>query len=478
MRRSRCTIGFCEWAVMLIAIAALSGCTTRTRPLAPPIEDYLPPGFLGADAQSKVAGMPEFVRLLKGDPLTLEECIAVALEKNPLRKAALEEVRARRASVGETASEYYPELSTYSSYSRWQRPAVFFRPEMGSELLLADRIGPLDDFIGGFRTRYTLFDGGARVARRRAALAQLEASKHDAERVQQDISLTMHEVFYGLAAAEEIETVAEENIRRSESHLKLAEERVKVGAAPKADILKARVELAKARLSLVNAQSLVRIARGQLNTAMVLPIDFPIWIAKGDSAVADSDQIDLAKAFEDAFRSRPVLRAALQRIVASSTGVQIARSAFLPKIAAEASYGARDTDFPPGEKDWLAGVALEFPIFTGFLRMHRLERAEAELSKAEEETRHLAQKVQLEVWSSYSKLQEAEKAVDATKALVQDSRESLRVAEERYSQGAGTFLDLLDAQVTLAQAEAKLVQTTFDHHTAYAAFQSATGRLR
>lgn len=478
MRRVPSAIKLYRRVWIFAAVGVLSGCANSNRPIAPPIEDYLPPGFLGAAAETEAGATPEFVRLLKGDPLTLDQCVALALEKNPFRRAALDEVRARRAGVGQIASDFYPEFSAYSGYSRWQRPAVFFRPETGPDLQFGDRIGPLDDFIGGFRARYRLFDGGARVARHRAALAELEASKKEADRVRQDISWTMHEVFYGLGAAEEIEAVAEENIRRSESHLRLAEERVTVGAAPKADILKARVELAKARLSLVNAQSLVRIARGQLNTAMVLPINFPTRIARGEPPVTPSGQIDLPKAFEDAFRLRPVLGAALQRIAASNAGVQVARSAFLPKIAAEASYGGRDTDFPPEEEDWLAGVGLELPLFTGFLRIHRLEAARAELSKAEEETRHLAQKVQLEVWSSYSKLQEAEKAIDATKALLQEARESLRVAEQRYSQGAGTFLDLLDAQATLSQAEAKLVQTTFDHYTAYATFQRATGRLQ
>lgn len=49
--------------------------------------------------------------------------------------------------------------------------------------------------------------------------------------------------------------------------------------------------------------------------------------------------------------------------------------------------------------------------------------------------------------------------------------------EVQYSEGAGTFLDLPDAQVTLARVEAKREQTTFDLYIGYGIFQRATERL-
>ncbi len=44
--------------------------------------------------------------------------------------------------------------------------------------------------------------------------------------------------------------------------------------------------------------------------------------------------------------------------------------------------------------------------------------------------------------------------------------------------GAGTSRDLLDAKVSLSQAEAKLVEPTFDHHIACAEFERAAGRIK
>jgi outer membrane protein len=471
--------GFPGGRLLVLWLAAAAGCagadSRAERPAAPPPPGSPAPAPVTPGAREAPVAPPPAPE----GPLTLEQCLAIALSENPARAASLEEIAAREAGVGEASGKLYPSATGQMGYSRWQRSAVFFRPEFSSSfpLKLADTIGPLDDISAGLSARYVLFAGGAQVAERRAALALRDASREDAEQVRQDISFDVRQAYYGLLAAEEIEKVALSNLKRSESNLKTADDRLAAGAVPKADVLKARVDRSDADLSLVNSRNLVRVARGQLNTAMGRPVDSPTRAAGRDEPPVRPEILDLDLALEDAIRGRPALRAAEARLGASREAVAGARASFWPTVSAQASYGVRDIDFPPEQEEWLVGVGLELQLFDGFARTSRLDRAKAELSRADAEVRGLLQRVKEEIWNAHSKVRETFEALAATEALVRDAAESQRVAKERYAQGAGTILDLLDAEVALSRAEARRVEARFDHQVALAGFKRAAGRL-
>jgi outer membrane protein TolC len=146
-------------------------------------------------------------------------------------------------------------------------------------------------------------------------------------------------------------------------------------------------------------------------------------------------------------------------------------------LRAEGSYGRRDSEFRPEDEDWAVGLTIEWPLFTGFFRKHRVDRVKAELSKEEAEAKHLLHKVRQEVWTAHSRFREAFEAIQAAIPLVANAEESLRMSKERYEVGAGTVTDLLDAQTALARAQASQVEAEWDYFIAQAQFQRAAGRL-
>ncbi len=143
----------------------------------------------------------------------------------------------------------------------------------------------------------------------------------------------------------------------------------------------------------------------------------------------------------------------------------------------EASWGWRDTSYFPHDKDWLVGVSIDLPIFTGFSRKHRSARAKSELSREEADTQRLTQAVRQEVWSAYSKLRETYEATLSTEVQLRDAQESLRLASERYQAGAGTITDLMDSEAALARAEAVRVAALWDYQVARSVFQRTVGEL-
>jgi outer membrane protein len=408
-------------------------------------------------------------------PLTLQDCIRIALEANPARRSAAAGVQAAREAVGEAQAPYYPELGLQTGYRRFQSHAFlpgWVRIPPGSPTV----VGPTDDWLGGLRARYTLYDFGERNAQVQVAKARQGLAQEEQSRIRQDILLSVYYGFYGLTSALEARGVAEQNLDRSRDHQRLTNLRKEAGAVPKADVLRAQVEVSNAQLALVRAENLIRLARGNLNLSMGRPAENPVEVATASPILIRPEQIDLSLSSDQALQSRPEIKGALKKIEVSQRNIQAAQSAYGPRIRAEGSYGWQDSDFLPQDEDWAVGVTIEWPLFTGFARKHRLARAKADLSKEEAETERLKLAVRQEVWNAFSRVTEAYQILETTQVLVQDALESQRLSRERYEAGAGTITELLDAQTALARAQATRVEAEWDYQIALAQFERATGQ--
>ncbi len=409
-------------------------------------------------------------------PLTLPDCIRIALKENPTGRAAAAGLQGAKEVVGEAGAPFYPEVGLQTGYRRWQTHA-FLPSWVAIPPGSSTTVGPTNDWLAGLSARYTLYDFGERQARLQVAKAQQGLAQEEQAKVRQDIILSVYYGFYGLTSALEAKGVADQNLERSRDHLRLTNLRKEAGEVPKADVLRAQVEVSNAQLALVRAESLIRLARGNLNLAMGRTVEKPIAVAPSSQSPIRPEQMDLSLYLDQAAQSRPEIKAALKKIEVSQSNIQAARSAYGPRLRVEGSYGWRDNDFLPQDEDWAVGVTLEWPLFTGFARKHRLARAKADLSKEEAEAERLRLAVKQEVWNAFSRVTELYQTVETTQTLVQEALESQRLSRERYEAGAGTISDLLDAQTALARAQATQVESEWDYQISLAQFKWAAGKL-
>jgi outer membrane protein len=467
------------WSIVPLMAITTTGCTMMHSPRTARIEDYLTHSAL----EKRVAATPTIPNranqidetMVKERPLTLAACVQIALNENPTRRAAQEGVAAARESVGMAKSLYYPTVGLDAAYQRWETHA--FLPEGLTGMGKPSVIGPTDDWSSGLSARYLLFDSGRRAAELRTALSRQGIAEEDEASIRQDIAMAVHQAFYNLLSTMEAQAVAEQNRTRAEDHLRLTTERWEAGAVAKADVIRAQVEVADAKLQLVRSDGAISLARGSLNTAMGLPVEMKVALDVENRNMDSPDKIDVTGALNQAVERRPELKAALHRIEASRNSIDVAKSAFGPTITANAGYGYRDSEFLPEDKDWSAGVGIALPLFEGFKRSHDVSRAKHELAKEEAEIRHLVLKVREEVWVAQTKLKEFREATQASEAVVRDARESMRMTRERYEAGVATATDLLDAQTTLARAEYLLVEARWSYFSARAALHRAMGTI-
>jgi outer membrane protein len=123
-----------------------------------------------------------------------------------------------------------------------------------------------------------------------------------------------------------------------------------------------------------------------------------------------------------------------------------------------------------------ANLRVSLPIFTGFGRSMRLSQARADEQDADESVRARRLQVRSDVHARYLAIQTAYQAIGVQAASRESARDQLRLAQDRYRLGAGTSLEVSDAQNAVQRAEGDYVNAVYDYHKAIAALEAAVGR--
>jgi outer membrane protein len=123
-----------------------------------------------------------------------------------------------------------------------------------------------------------------------------------------------------------------------------------------------------------------------------------------------------------------------------------------------------------------ANLVLSLPIFTGFRRSLGLSEARALQDDADEDVRARRLLVRSDVQARFLGLQTAFQAIAVQASSRDAARDQLRLAQDRYRLGAGTALELSDAQNAVQQAEGGYITSVYDYHKAMAALEAAVGR--
>ncbi len=123
-----------------------------------------------------------------------------------------------------------------------------------------------------------------------------------------------------------------------------------------------------------------------------------------------------------------------------------------------------------------AQVQISLPIFDGFQRDLSVSQARAQRDDLREAVRARELQLRTDVQSRYLGLQTSFRAIAVQAANRDASRDQLRLAQDRYRLGAGSALDVTDAQNNVQRAEGDYVNSVYEYHKAIAALEFAVGR--
>ena len=398
-----------------------------------------------------------------GKPVTLAQVIDVALANNPATRTAWLEARAAEAGLGSARAAYLPEIDVLASLTHGRG---------------ATRdAGTSTTFAPSLALNYLLFDFGGREAEVEQARQTLISFDFLHNTAIQDVILQTQQAYYGYLDAKALLAAQDSTLKERQVSLDAAEARHNAGVATIADVLQARTASSQARLTYETIEGNLRTIEGSLATAMGLPPTTRFDFGELPREIPTQQIGDAIEALlTRAASTRPDLAAQRALAERAAARVQAVRAQGLPSISLNATAGQL---FGTGSRitPYSAGVALRFPLFTGWRNTYDIRQAELQREMAEEDVRGLTQQIHLQVWTSYYALQTAEQRLTTSRDLLTSAQQSVDVARERYRAGVGSILDLLTAEAALESARAQEVQARADWFVAVAQLAHDTGTL-
>ena len=322
---------------------------------------------------------------------------------------------------------------------------------------------------------YDLFTGGQKFAELSRSGAALESARAGELRQRFATALLTESDYYAVLAAGELDRVARDRLRRAREQLAVARARVVSGAAVSTDSLNLRLELNRAQVAQLEQESALRVARLELGRR--IGAAGPVEAVPLDTTAAPELPITLADAITQAAAQGPSYRQAAATERAASAVVRARLGAYLPQATLSWSGIGFDNRFlPTGAKFSQLSLGVTFPLWDNARRELALSQARAARDVARAIRQDMDRAVQHDVTAAYDTYVTSRVTRTLAREGVAIARESFRVQQNRYSAGATTILDLLEAQVNLSQAEALQVQAQYATRLALAGLESILGR--
>ncbi len=398
--------------------------------------------------------------------ITLPEAIRRSASLDPDYVQALGDIDnaewGRRAAM---LAFFVPTLSLGLDETKYS--TEFFNP--------ADPANPTSTLVVGSATaNYEVFSlrKFAELGRTKAELASAEAGELE-QRFQ--AALETESAYYDVLVNGELARVADERSRRARQGLSVARARVSSGAAVQTDSLQLLLELTRAEVDLLVRRNTLRTAQLELGRRVGEPR--AIGAVPLDTTPAPDLPIALPEALQSALDQGPQYRTARANERAAEASLKSRRSDYFPSLGIGALHQRYDTEiFPGAAKVTSVTFSLSFPIWNNGLREIETSRARVARDVARTIREDLERAVRRDVVSAFDTYESSREAARLAGVGVTVARENYRMQEMRYRAGASTILDLLDSQVSLAEAEAGLVQARYVTRLSLARLEAILGR--
>ncbi|MFH1159102.1 MAG: TolC family protein [Pseudomonadota bacterium] len=382
--------------------------------------------------------------------LSLETAIRQALLYSPKLKAGLEGIGASRGGRQQSGLIPNPEFSAEMENILGTRGAEGFG---GAEMTL------------GMEQPIEL--GGKRSARIKAADVQSSIAELEYRVVALDLVRDTTTAWAEAVAAHEEVKLAKDQQALASDVLQSVTKRVSAAAEPAIQQSKSEVALASSRIALQKSERNLKTAMKNLAR---------LWGEETVNYTLDSEGFfTIAKPDlqgEPSLDNNPNVKLLEAGVGLAGANLNIEKSNAVPDVTV--GVGIRDSR-EGDNQSLLAGISIPFPVFNR--NQGAILKAGHEVARAEHEKRAFLQEIKLELVRVENTLETSYlEAASLEKNILPSAEKAFSQARQGYQAGKFPYLEVLDAQRTLAEVRAQHVAALKEYHMAQAQFDRLTGK--
>lgn len=290
----------------------------------------------------------------------------------------------------------------------------------------------------------TLYDG--RILPESCSLKyNLRATREQGDYQVSELLFAASAAYLKVLQNEQLVAVGEKQLELAKQLESVTRERYDAGEAPKTDLLRASVEVARSKRELFTLENAVRLSREELSSIsgtdladhdLLVPDIF--WPQELDSSM---DQLVVM-----AWTNRKDIKSLESRVQSRMYELKSTKRGCWPRLSTNAEYQLVDPDTLTQRNNfWTAALRLDIPIFDRRETLLNIQKVKAQLKQDQLELERMRKDVEVQVADSWLSVSTSKEnlAVLAEEVVVEE--ENYRTLNKRYQHGQATNIDLTDA---------------------------------
>jgi outer membrane protein len=449
-----------------VAQGSLLSATSTSLPSAP-LQQQSPPAVTSVPMAGRQDTVPQNNAGMS-PVLSLKDAQALALKNNPQISVARLTALASQQVTREVRSNLWPTATV-------DLTAVDSEP--GSRITAGALNNPsvYPRAAGGAMVTQLITDFGRTTNLVSSANLAAKAENQNAVATKEQILLAVDQAFYNALQSHAILTVAQQTVNARQT---VADQ---VGALfnnklkSELDFSFANVNLAQAKLLLLDAQNNENSALAALSAVLGFSSLQNFQLAEDTSALAPP-QSNVDDLISSAFAMRPEILSLEFQSESAIKFQKAERDLLFPDIRALGAAGDTPIRNPAISPNWYGavGVDVEIPIFNGFLFTARAHEAWLRAQAARERLRDLRDRIARDVRTSWLNATTAYDRLAVTQQLMDQADLALKLAQSRYTLGLSSIVELTQAQLQQTQAQIANAQAGYDYRLSLAILQYQT----
>jgi outer membrane protein TolC len=404
-------------------------------------------------------------------PLTLDEAVRLALERNEIAKSNQESVVAANARVQSARSFFFPSITSTSTYTR---RAYEVRRVVGDSEVVISRFNALSETLG---LNLTLFDARS-LSGLSAVRAQRNADIAAAAENQRQLAFEVSQAFLATLGVEQLKEAAQRRLDYASQNLDAAKARNAAGLVSINDVTRAELEFATAEVGVTQNTGSVETATLQLGYLLDAPdavrgrLVVPEFLIEAASAEAAN-----AEALVDEALARRLDVGSLRWYAAARRyAARAPLLGWIPSLSATGQYRlTNEAAFNNKNWNWNVGATLSWSLFDGGARFGQDKEQRALARIADLNLQAAVRRVDVEVRNALVSLDSERAALKQATAAQQVAQKNAAETSELYRQGLASALQVADANISLFDAEVALVRQRFNLGVAFLNLEAALG---
>ncbi|WP_129594394.1 TolC family protein [Seramator thermalis] len=400
--------------------------------------------------------------------LTLEQCIAIALENNRNVKQQELNKQNREISYNQARADLLPNLNASAGQN------FVFGRSIGLDNTYQNTNSSQTSFSLG--SDITLFDGLRMKHNIDARRADVNASQADLDKIRDDIVISVSTAFLQVLLNKELLQISEDQIELTNANILQRSELIKSGKMAEGEIYELEAQKAKEELNRVQAESNLKLAL--LDLAQIMEIenvsDLDITAPPAEKLIGESILLSSDVVYQNALINRPEISGANFRLESAQKEVLMSKAQLYPTLSFGANVGTgyyhmsnRTNDsFSSQMRNNMSnsvGFSLRIPIFNRFQVRNSIRTAQIAVENSRLEMDKTKLDLRKRIEQAYYNALGANSRWEAAKKSEIAGREAYRFAEQKFENGRANSYELFQAKNNLTQVLGEMAQAKYEY---------------